>query len=103
MPSGFSSNARPETTNWEEHGAAGDVSTGRRLKYVQNVPLATIIDEVDANTTYIGNSKPGTATNLPLWRIKKIYTSGTVTSITFANGKDSFEATWDNRLTETYS
>jgi len=101
--SGFSGNARPETTNWEEHGATGDVSTGRRLKYVQEVPTMTVIDEASATTTYIGQSSPGTATSASLWRIRRITSSGTVTTISFAGGEDKFNQVWDNRASLSYS
>jgi hypothetical protein len=101
--SGFSSLGRPESTDWEEHGAAGDVSTGRRLKYTQSVPLTAIIDEVDADTTYIGLTKPGTAESSALWRIMKIVVVGTVTSIKMADGDDLFNNIWDNRASLTYS
>lgn len=99
--SGFTSNKNPSTTDWEEHGATGDVSTGRRLKYVQEVPLDTLIDEVDANTTYVGQASYGTATSSPLWRIKKITISGSITTIRFAdNGR--FTQVWDDRASLSY-
>lgn len=100
--SGFTGNKNPQTTDWEEHGAAGDVSTGRRLKYTQSVPLAVRVDEASATVTYVGQAKPGTATSSALWRIKKIdSTSGTI--ITFADGDDSFNNVWDNRASLSYS
>ena len=100
--SGFTANKNPATTDWEEHGAAGDVSTGRRLKYTQSVPLAVRVDEASATVTYVGHAKPGTATSSALWRVKKIdSTTGTV--ITFADGDDLFDNVWDNRASLTYS
>lgn len=92
----------PSTTDWQEHGAAGDLSTGRRLKYVQNVPLAFQVDEV-GTTTYIGSTKPGVTSDQALWRIMKITESNNSTSIQFAEGKDTFENIWDDRLTLNYS
>lgn len=100
--SGFTGNRNPETTNWEEHGAAGDVSTGRRLKYTQGVPLATRVDAASSTVTYIGNAAPGTATSSALWRVKKIDTSSG-TAITFADGNDLFDNVWDNRASLSYS
>lgn len=100
--SGYTGNTNPETTNWEEHGAAGDVSTGRRLKYVQDVPLALKIDEASATITYLGQAKPGTASSSPLWRVKKIDTSSGV-AITFADANDLFDNVWDNHASLTYS
>lgn len=99
--SGFSSNKNPSTTDWEEHGSSGDVSTGRRLKYTQDVPNDILIDEVDSSTTYIGEAGYHTATSSALWRIKKISVSGTVTEIRFA-GNGKFDQVWDDRTTLTY-
>lgn len=102
MPRGFDSTTKPENTNSEEHGAAGDVSTGRRLKYVQDVPLAFRHDPVSSTINYLGFANPGTATSSALWRIKKIdTTSGTVT--TFADGNDLFDNVWDNHASLSYS
>jgi len=100
--SGFTANKNPDSTNWEEHGAAGDVSTGRRLKYTQSVPLALRVDEASATVTYIGHAKPGTATTSALWRVKKIDTTSGVV-ITFADGNDLFDNVWDNRASLSYS
>ena len=63
----------------------------------------TKVDEVDANTTYIGEATPGTATSEAKWRIKKISVSGTVTSISWAGGSRSFDQIWDNRLSLSYN
>ncbi len=94
---------KPSATDWEEHSAVGDVSTGRRFKAVQEVPFTTRVDEVDASNTYVGVSKPGTATSSALWRIQKIAVSGTVTTISFADGNDAFDNVWDDRASLTYS
>jgi hypothetical protein len=101
--SGWTSNENPKTTDWEEHSAVADLSTGRRFKAVQSVPMKVMIDSVDADTVYVGESKAGIATSESYWRIKKILTSSTITSITFAGGKDSFESAWDDRLSLSYS
>lgn len=103
MTSGFDGLARPKSTDWEEHSAVGDVSTGRRFKAVQEVPNKVVIDAVDATTTYIGETKPGTATSAALWRIKKISTASTVTSIELADGNDLFDNIFDNRASLSYS
>lgn len=101
--SGFTGNRNPETTNFEEHGAAGDVSTGRRLKYVQDVPLKTIIDEASATVTYIGEAVPSATVSQPLWRIKKIDSTTNPTTIYFADANDDFDNVWNDRATLTYS
>lgn len=101
--SGFPSNKNPETTNWEEHGAAGDLSTGRRLKYIQSVPLTFAVDEVSASVTYLGEAKPGIGAGEAFWRITKLTTTGAVTISTYADGNDLFDNVWDNRASLSYS
>lgn len=95
--------SKPSGTDYEEHRAQGDVSNGKRFKAVQSLPNTLRVDPVDFTTTYIGESKPGTATSTALWRIKKIFVSGTATSITFPNGSDDFSYIWDNRASLSYS
>lgn len=101
--SGFTSNKNPATTDWEEHGAAGDVSTGRRLKYTQNVPLKKIIDEASATVTYVGEAVPGATTAQALWRIRKIDSTTNPTTIFFADANDKFDNIWDLRSELNYS
>ena len=94
---------KPSGTDYEEHSAVGDVSTGRRFKAVQDVPNTVRVDASVEGTTYIGESKPGTAVSSPLWRVKKIVTATGITSITFADGNDFFDNVWDDRGSLTYS
>ena len=86
-----------------EHGRAGGVSTGTGFKGVQIVPNKTLIDEVDADTTYIGVSKQGGSTSEAIWMIRKITTVDTVTSILFADGDDQYNNVWDDRVSLSYS
>ena len=65
--------------------------------------FTVMIDEVDANTTYVGMAQIGTATSSAGWQIKKITISGTVTSIQWAGGTDEFNKVWDNRSSYSYS
>jgi len=101
--SGFTGNKNPDTTDWEEHGAAGDVSGGRRLKYVQNVPLKKIIDEASATVAYIGEAVPSATVSQALWRIKKIDSTTNPTTIYFADANDNFDNVWNDRASLTYS
>lgn len=101
--SGFSGNKNPETTNWLEHSAVGDVSTGRRFKAVQEIPMLAIVDEASATVTYVGETKPGTSSASALWRIRKITESGTITTVAFADGDDQFDNVWDDRASLSYS
>ena len=61
------------------------------------------IDEIDANTIYIGRAEEGTLSADPYWQIKKISIVGTVTSILWADGDDNFDNVWNNRASLSYS
>jgi hypothetical protein len=63
----------------------------------------TQIDSVSSTVTYVGDALPGSATSSSVWKIIKIETSGANTSVTYANGSDSFDQIWDNRASYTYS
>ncbi len=55
------------------------------------------------STTYIGYAVPGTLTSAATWSIKKIVETANDVSITWADGSDSFDNIWDDRLILTYS
>ena len=101
--SGFDSHNKPNTSEWEEHYAVADVSTGRRFKGVQLIPQKIFVDTVSSSEQYIGYTKPGTAEDAPLWRIVKITVSGSVKKTEFAGGEDTFVNRWDQRVTLSYS
>lgn len=60
------------------------------------------IDVSVANTTYVGQALPGTATSASEWRIKKITETVGGSSVDWANGSAGFEHAWTNRLSYTY-
>lgn len=64
---------------------------------------ATLVDEYDSSTTYVGKALIGTSTSDAQWQIKKISVAGTVTTIGYAGGTDAFANIWDNRLSLSYS
>lgn len=86
-----------------EHGRAGGLSSGQGFKYTRNVEEKTAIDAVDSSTTYIGKAKQGTATSADDWQIKKILTSGSITTISYAGGTDTYDKVWDDRDSYSYS
>ena len=86
-----------------EHGRTGGVSTGQGYKFVKTVDEKAIIDEPDANTTYIGTAKIGAVTSEAIWQIIKVTVSGNTETITYADGNDDFDNVWDDRATLTYS
>ena len=65
--------------------------------------LATIVDEASASVTYLGKADPGTGAASALWQIQRITTSGTVTTIEFADGNSDFDNVWNNRASLSYS
>lgn len=71
-----------------------------------DVNNAARVDEV-GSVMYIGDAIPGTLDAAALWRIKRLtfVTTGPDTDITteWANGSESRDRVWDDRLTESYS
>lgn len=65
--------------------------------------LATIVDEVSASITYLGKADPGTGAASALWQIQRITTSGTTTTVEFADGNSDFDNVWNNRASLSYS
>lgn len=61
------------------------------------------IDQVDSSTVYRGEAAPGSLENAASWRIQKVVISGEDITITWADGNSTFDKTWTNRLTYTYS
>lgn len=72
------------------------------VNYTIELPLAARIDEESASVTYQGWAKMGSSPRDPVWRIRKITTSGTETIITWANGNANFDNIWDQRANITY-
>lgn len=70
---------------------------------IVSLPLTTLVDEVDSSTTYVGEAQIGTATSVAEWRIKKISTSSTITTIAYAQGDSNFNSEWDERTNYSYS
>ncbi len=63
---------------------------------------ATRVDEVSATVTYIGEAATGASPSSPVWRISRLTTSGTETSIEYANGVTAWNSKWDDRTSLTY-
>jgi|TARA_R110000803_G_scaffold46198_17_gene97148 hypothetical protein len=76
-----------------------------RLKADLEVQYDKLIDEdADNSFTYVGEAVPGTDKSATIWRIKRIYElAGGDLEILWANGTSSFDKTWDDRATYTYS
>lgn len=70
---------------------------------VKSDPLQTYVDESVANTTYIGQSQPGTSEDDALWRIRRCTVADSITKIDFADGDDLFDNIWSDRAGLNYS
>ena len=64
--------------------------------------LSEVIQVVDANNTYIGQSIPGTPLAEASWRIKKVVVSGDTTTIYWADGDGGFTKQWTQRAVYSY-
>lgn len=65
--------------------------------------MATMVDEVDDDTTYVGYADVGSLTSVAVWKIKRILEVGTETEITYAEGTWGFDKVWDNRASYDYA
>lgn len=63
---------------------------------------STRIDDAPAGITYVGFAPVGSSESDPVWQIKKITESGTVTKVEFAEGETTFDKIWNNRASLTY-
>ena len=68
----------------------------------KNEPIDEHFDiEVDEKSkegiTYLGEAKPGSSLDKPVWRIKKIITKGSKVTVSWANGNSDFDNVWSDR------
>lgn len=70
--------------------------------YVGEGGYDVIVDEVDANTTYIGFAVPGTKKGFARWSIRKIVVDGAITTTRYADGTALYKKEWDERATYDY-
>lgn len=68
-----------------------------------DVTYAVRLDQVDANTLYIGEAPLGANDSEARWRISRYLTAGTVTTVMWANGDQKFDNIWNNRTSITYA
>jgi hypothetical protein len=71
----------------------------------QNIVIEpyVLVDQVSSTLIYIGTSTNGNNVNNPTWRIKKISQNGTVWSVGFPNGDQTFTFIWRDRNGFTYN
>lgn len=81
---------------WNLQGNVGDVALTTRTDTID----PTVFPEV----TYRGDAIPGTLTSVASWRVTRLtLQSDGDLEILYADGNDSFDNIWDNRLSLSYS
>lgn len=68
-----------------------------------NDETAVRIDDAGGGITYIGKAKPGKATSLAQWQVKRITISGGDSVVEWADGDNNYNNVWDDRAALTYS
>ena len=63
---------------------------------------STIVDEVSSSLLYVGTAISGSLSSSAVWKIKKILTSGGLTTIQYADGETLYDNIWDDRASLTY-
>ncbi len=90
----------PNTGDWVNIGA-GDSGDGFGLTFTK-ADYAVRVDDSDDDVTYVGKAAIGSTNSSSVWQIKKIdSTSGA--DITWADGNNSFDNIWDDRLGLSYA
>lgn len=64
---------------------------------------AVRIDEPSKTVNYFGYASVGTSDAAASWKIKKLVTSGSVTTIQWADGDANYDNIWSNRASLTYN
>lgn len=60
-------------------------------------------DQANSTTMYVGEASIGALESAPIWRIKKLVTSGTLIALYWADGNKNFDNVWADRATLTYT
>lgn len=86
-------------------GGGGSVSVTNfpSVYEVRSYAMASIIDEASSTVTYVGKAAAGSSTASAVWQIQKISISGSVTTISWADGDGNFDNVWNNRASLSYS
>jgi hypothetical protein len=63
----------------------------------------TITDQASSSVLYVGKADVGSLTSAPAWQIKKLTSSGGITTTQYADGNSNYDNVWDNRASLSYS
>lgn len=72
------------------------------MKLNPSVQSSLRVDDVSSTLTYIGEAPFASSESDPVWRIKKLETTGTILKILWADGNSNFDNIWIDRTTLTY-
>ena len=61
-----------------------------------------LLDE-QPSVTYVGYASPSASQSNPVWKIKRLLTTGTVLAVEFADGNPNYDNIWNDRASLTYS
>ena len=84
-------------------GYSYDIYSGKFLKDDAPKEESLLVDEASATVLYVGVATLGTSTSDELWKIFKVETTGSVTSILYANASLEYNSAWDDRASLSYS
>jgi len=79
------------------------MSSGVSIVSAGTSAYTVVLDEVSDTLTYVGKAAPRSSTADPVWQIRRLSKSGTVLSVEYASGDDSFTNVWDDRASLEYS
>jgi hypothetical protein len=72
------------------------------VRLLNNQNYVPVIDSASSTVTYIGYAIPGSLESNPVWQIKKLVDSGTVTKMYLADGNQNFDNIWSDRASLVY-
>lgn len=70
---------------------------------VNTASFSSRIDEASSTITYIGKAVAGTSNSSANWQIYRLTTSGSTSTIEWADGNTNFDNIWNNRASLSYS
>ena len=76
--------------------------SGLTIQASKGSPYVVYLDE-QVGVSYVGKAAPKSDTTAPVWQIQRLLTTGSVLSVTFADGDRNFDNVWDDRASLTYS
>lgn len=64
---------------------------------------STRVDEASSTVTYFGFATVGSSESSAVWKIKRLSVSGSITKLEYCDGNTSYDNSWSNRASLSYS